>query len=45
MENGILTEGQQKDAELIETLLEKVVKKKGFENIRSTFALILILFR
>ena len=33
MENGILTEAQQKDAELIELLLEKVVKKKGFENI------------
>ena len=33
MENGILTETQQKDADLIELLLEKVVKKKGFENI------------
>lgn len=33
MENGILTEAQQKDAEMIDLLLEKVVKKKGFENI------------
>ena len=33
MEQGILTEGQQKDVELIEKLLDKVVKKKGFENI------------
>lgn len=33
MENGILTEAQQKDPELIDRLLEKVVKKKGFENI------------
>ncbi|MEM9931031.1 MAG: hypothetical protein AAF840_14510 [Bacteroidota bacterium] len=35
MENGILTEAQQKDAELITLLLDKVVKKKGFENIRA----------
>ncbi len=33
MENGILTEAQQKDAELITLLLDKIVKKKGFENI------------
>ena len=35
MENGILTEAQQKDAELITLLLDKIVKKKGFENIRA----------
>ena len=35
MENGILTEAQEKDAELITLLLDKIVKKKGFENIRA----------
>ena len=35
MENGILTDAQQKDAELITLLLDKIVKKKGFENIRA----------
>ena len=35
MENGILTEAQEKEAEMITLLLEKVVKKKGFENIRA----------
>lgn len=35
MENGILTEAQQKDPEMIDLLLEKIVKKKGFENIRA----------
>jgi len=35
MENGILTEAQQKDPELIQLLLDKIVKKKGFENVRA----------
>lgn len=35
MENGILTEAQQKDPEMITLLLDKIVKKKGFENIRA----------
>ncbi|MBC6996688.1 hypothetical protein QWY85_02175 [Neolewinella lacunae] len=33
MEHGLLTEAQQKDTELIQLLLDKIVKKKGFENI------------
>ena len=35
MENGILTEGQQKDPELIQALLDKIVNKKGFENVKA----------
>ncbi len=35
MENGILTDAQQKDAELIKTLLEKIVNKKGFDNVKA----------
>ena len=35
MENGILTDAQQKDAELIQTLLDKIVSKKGFDNIKA----------
>ncbi|MBB4080591.1 hypothetical protein GGR28_003226 [Lewinella aquimaris] len=35
MENGILTDAQQKDAELIKALLEKIVNKKGFDNVKA----------
>ncbi len=35
MENGILTEAQQKDAELIQKLLDKIVNKKGFDSVRA----------
>ena len=35
MENGILTEAQQKDADLIQKLLDKIVNKKGFDNIKA----------
>ena len=35
MENGMLTEAQQKDAELIQKLLDKIVNKKGFDSIKA----------
>ena len=35
MENGLLTEAQQKDTDLIEKLLEKIVNKKGFESVKA----------
>ncbi|MEL6274607.1 MAG: hypothetical protein AAFU03_05875, partial [Bacteroidota bacterium] len=35
MEHGILTNTQEKDPDLIQALLDKVVKKKGFDEVRA----------
>ncbi|MEL6140214.1 MAG: hypothetical protein AAFU67_01180 [Bacteroidota bacterium] len=35
MEQGILTDTQEKDPDLIQALLDKVVKKKGFDEVRA----------
>ncbi|MGB3547527.1 MAG: hypothetical protein WBA17_11165 [Saprospiraceae bacterium] len=35
MENGILTENQQKDAELIEQIIKDIVTRKGYQDIKA----------